>query len=160
MVRGQSVLLAYALLAAPCPGLRAVEVYAGTVFVDADVRLAAGSLLGVSPRWEVLGERTIFLDGAPGPKLPRPADVECGHRGVDGEPGQSGSPGGTFLGVGAEFSGVDKLTVSVCGGDGGNGGHGAPKGGSGSGGDGADGGAGGEGGPPGAALFTSVSEVR
>lgn len=162
VVQGQSVFLA-AAVSLPCPGqeVRAVEVYAtGTVFVDGDVRLPGGSLVVVAPRWEVLGERLVSLDGLPGRRMPPPSAAECGGRGSDGLPGQPGAAGGSFLGVGAVFSGTDKLVISVSGGDGGPGQEGGAGGrgasGGGNGGDGGDGGEGGMGGSPGRAELLSV----
>ncbi|KAJ1520310.1 hypothetical protein ONE63_004509 [Megalurothrips usitatus] len=161
VVRGESVSVSEALATGCGGGARTVHIYAtNTVFVDADVALPGGRLVIVAPRWEVLGSPKIDLNGQPGPDAGgKPGPPDSGSRGADGEAGGPGSPGGSFLGVGATFIG-NKPRVTADGGrggrgrDGGDGGSGSPGGGDG--GDGGDGGVGGLGGQRGRALFVNL----
>lgn len=174
VLRGETVLLsevvtrvqggAGACLASCRKPVTSVEVYAlNTVFVDADVRLPGLGLAVVAPRWEVIGNAVVDLDGLPGaPPDARPSQASFGRRGVNGEPGRPGRPGGHFLGVGLDFAGV--VQVSVRGGAGGDGqdggdgarGYGRPTQYECSGEKGGDGGVGGVGGPAGSARLLGL----
>ncbi|MEW9824903.1 MAG: hypothetical protein AB2992_07200 (plasmid) [Candidatus Symbiodolus clandestinus] len=108
--------------------LSAVDVFAlNAIFIDKDLQ-EIGSRLQVSivaPRWQVIGARTINLDGAPG--IPYPSKAEDGRypggSGSDGLPGLPGGAAGNFLGIGKEFiySRHLNLTITTNGGQGGPG---------------------------------------
>lgn len=114
-----------ALLCKSGVAFSSVDIFAlNTIFIDSDVR-EIGSRLQVSivaPRWQVIGTRTIALDGASGAAHTKAADGRYhGERGSDGLPGLPGGAAGSFLGIGEEFISGCGLTITVNGGQGGPG---------------------------------------
>ena len=110
-----------------------VDVYSlNSLFIDSDVSLPGINLTLLSPKWCVVGKRTISLKGNDG----NAHDPEKADNGVysspgsDGLPGKPGQSGGNFYGKGADFISLNSLAINVSGGkggpgqDGGNGGVG------------------------------------
>ncbi|KAF8789166.1 hypothetical protein HNY73_007130 [Argiope bruennichi] len=137
-----------------------------TIFIDEDISLPGLELRIISPKWEILGTRTIHLDGIDGePHSEDEAEdgIASGRKGKDGKPGMPGKPGGNFFGIGAFFVNAANLTVTVNGGNGGPGQHenarfrifGSPGK---IGGNGGDGGKGGRGGNPGNAFLYDLNK--
>jgi len=101
-----------------------------TVIIDAgidrkgDLEFAAI----IAPNWILVERRAFFLDGTSGiahspSKVASP--YSAGAHGQDGLPGNPGTNGGHFLGIGKNFVGAELLSVSNSGGHGGPGQGGA-----------------------------------
>ncbi|XP_039282280.1 uncharacterized protein LOC120350940 [Nilaparvata lugens] len=102
-------------------GLLAVD----TVFFDEDTDdIFKGVNMVISaPKWKVIGEkRRIVLSGEDGSKMPGNPYVADSK---DGAPGLPGGSGGSFFGLGYEFSKGEDLTIESNGGRGGPGADGA-----------------------------------
>ncbi|GBN58883.1 hypothetical protein AVEN_245906-1 [Araneus ventricosus] len=104
------------------------------VFIDTDL-LFSGKRISVAiiaPKWEVVGSRSIDLNGADGPPPVEPKaknGAHPGNNGSNGAPGNPGVSGESFFGIGATFEGGVKLKMNSNGGKGGigqAGGDGAP----------------------------------
>ncbi len=98
---------------------------ANTVVVDRDLE-AIGDQLQltiIAPKWDIVGNRSIILDGAPG-AAHESAQAHNGDSpgasGADGHPGLPGGPAGSFFGIGSHFIHSSQLTITA------NGGHGGP----------------------------------
>lgn len=104
-----------------------VQIFAThTAFVDGDLS-KTDEISILAPRWEIIGTRTISLNGRNG--LKHESDYAehgkwDGKRGEDGLPGFPGQPGGRFIGIGNEFKNISNLSIMVNGGCGGPGQHG------------------------------------
>lgn len=100
-----------------------------TLFVDYDLtdeRFKNKELIIIAPIWEVVGTRTISVEGSSGgEKIERKADF-----GEIGKNGKNGKPGGLFFGIGMRFIKENNLKIIASGGngqdgqDGGDGKHG------------------------------------
>lgn len=106
--------------------VNSVNIFASkTVFIDRDVQ-AVGKKIQfsiVAPKWEIVGDRKINLDGSQGGSFQGKAQnglcEGCG--GADGRPGLAGGLAGNFLGIGYEFDNITNLTITLNGGNGGSG---------------------------------------
>lgn len=108
-----------------------VDIFAlKTVFIDRDFQGGKLQFSVIAPEWQVIGNRKINLDGAPGGTHPYPKANDGrfdGEKGADGEPGNPGGVAGNFLGISQKFSNIKSLTITANGGKGGlgqNGGNG------------------------------------
>ncbi|CAB0036374.1 unnamed protein product [Trichogramma brassicae] len=110
-----------------CSDANFIEVFAlYKVFFDEDLDKIGKKvhLTIIAPRWDVIGNRKIKLDGAAGKlhdELKARNSVGSGNKGEDGEPGLPGGPAGNFLGIGRFFTNPGNLYVSAQGGKGGAG---------------------------------------
>lgn len=88
------------------------------MFIDKDFE-AIGSKLHLSivaPKWKIIGDRKIILDGSKGT-----AHELVNYWNINGKPGNPGGPAGNFLGIGDKFKNIERLSVFVNGGQGGPG---------------------------------------
>ncbi|XP_075232056.1 uncharacterized protein LOC142330567 [Lycorma delicatula] len=110
--------------------LKFIRIFAiNTVFIDADLannHFKGINIMIVAPKWEIIGERKINVDGIAGKNhYSSTADGEyLGDDGKDGMPGLPGGNGGNFFGIGLYFKNEENLFISTNGGSGGNGQHG------------------------------------
>ncbi|GBN05140.1 hypothetical protein AVEN_123243-1 [Araneus ventricosus] len=98
-----------------------------TIFIDEDLTLPGLGFGIIAPKWEIIGDRKINLNGTDGEAHSRDKasdGIGFGSNGEDGEPGLPGSPGGTFFGIGESFVNGVHLTITANGGDGSPGQHG------------------------------------
>lgn len=98
--------------------IKSLEIYAlNTVFIDTDLTQVGKQLhlTIIAPKWEVVGERKINLDGAAGELNQFVSNNEHGL------PGLPGGNAGSFLGIGKNFINSEKLTITANGGKGGPG---------------------------------------
>ncbi|XP_014272666.1 uncharacterized protein [Halyomorpha halys] len=103
------------------------------IFIDANLN-KEGKKIGliiISPTWDIINDSKIILDGAPGQNISTVNfelmnQTDPDKNGLDGQPGRSGGPAGSFFGIGKNFLKLDKqdLLISAVGGRGGNGGNG------------------------------------
>jgi len=99
------------------------------IIFDQNIKYEGCNLSIVAPVWcvEVEQEVEINLSGAKGAAHPHPAangrgsSNGKGHPGADGSPGNPGESGGNFLGIGAQFEALEKLSIISNGGQGGDG---------------------------------------
>ncbi|GBN84786.1 hypothetical protein AVEN_6331-1 [Araneus ventricosus] len=104
------------------------------VFIDIDLSFAGKgiSVAIIAPKWEVVGSRSIDLngdDGAPHADPKAKNGAHPGNNGSNGAPGNPGVSGESFFGIGATFAGGANLKITANGGKGGlgqAGGDGAP----------------------------------
>jgi hypothetical protein len=87
-----------------------------TVFIDSSFNKEGQEVFMtiIAPKWEVIGQKTINLNGKSQPKIQH--NIK-GH----GAAGVPGGPGRTFFGIGNEFVNGNFLKVSTNGGTGGDG---------------------------------------
>ncbi|XP_055924355.1 uncharacterized protein LOC129956479 [Argiope bruennichi] len=96
------------------------------VFIDADLSFAdkGTSVAVMAPDWEIIGSRSIELNGADG-TLHAESKAKNGANpikdGANGSPGKPGQSGESFFGVGATFVGGENLKITSNGGKGGPG---------------------------------------
>ncbi|GBN84605.1 hypothetical protein AVEN_232252-1 [Araneus ventricosus] len=102
------------------------------VFIDTDLSFAGKgtSVAVISPKWEVIGSRSVELhgaDGAPYVESKAKNGANPGNNGVNGAPGKPGRSGESFFGIGSDFVNGANLTITSngglggCGQEGGNG---------------------------------------
>ncbi|XP_075231246.1 uncharacterized protein LOC142330081 isoform X2 [Lycorma delicatula] len=104
-----------------------------TVFIDTDFTdeyFKGINVMIAAPKWEIIGNREINIDGTPG-KAHNNTKAEDGKKlGESGKNGLNGLPGGNgghFFGIGSYFINEENLVISANGGKGGpgqNGGNG------------------------------------
>ncbi|KAF8764966.1 hypothetical protein HNY73_022989 [Argiope bruennichi] len=107
-----------------------VNIFAlNTLFIDRDLDVQGDAIqiIFISPRWEVIGNRVINLNGLKG--MPHSINKAYdgrypGNNGSDGKPGKPGGPGEIFFGIGETFVNGANLTITANGGAGGPGQHG------------------------------------
>ncbi|KAL7290227.1 hypothetical protein TKK_0015930 [Trichogramma kaykai] len=110
-----------------CNDANFIEVFAlYKIFFDEDLDKVGKKvhLTIIAPRWDVIGNRKIKLDGAAGKlhdEFKARNSVGPGNKGEDGKPGLPGGPAGNFLGIGRFFTNSGNLYVSAQGGKGGAG---------------------------------------
>jgi len=97
-----------------------------TIFIDQNINLAGEetNFKLIAPNWEVVGNRTIRLDGLAGRNSfsrKAPEVYTPGGRGNDGAHGVAGGNAGNFFGVATFIANEDGLIISANGGQGGNG---------------------------------------
>ncbi|MGI2257164.1 hypothetical protein ACRRVD_01105 [Candidatus Cardinium hertigii] len=104
-----------------------IKIYAlNTIFVDADLNLTQISfddlyVYMIAPKWEVVGNHTITLDGSDNNYYQHKKPVRpttSGSSGKYGDPGLPGYSGGYFLGIGKTFINSENLVISSNGGQG------------------------------------------
>lgn len=108
--------------------LKVVKVFSSySIVIDRDVDVAGShfKLFFIAPKWEVIGDRRIAVDGTIGKYMPRASGGNSRNTtGVDGEPGDPGGPGGNFFGSGDTFVDGHRLVITANGGVGGSGQYG------------------------------------
>lgn len=87
------------------------------VFIDADFKKGNNDLkfVIIAPKWVVVGERKILMEGVVCSKRHK---EETALKGLDGRPGFPGEPGGCFMGVAYSIMDASLLTISTRGGQG------------------------------------------
>lgn len=90
-----------------------------TVDENIDKLGLAVQLSMIAPKWEVLSERVITLDGIAGKPHSNPKAFNGVGNGRSGKPGQPGSSSGRFFGVGKTFNSDAFLKITANGGNGG-----------------------------------------
>ncbi|CAL1279884.1 unnamed protein product [Larinioides sclopetarius] len=98
-----------------------------TIFIDEDLILPGLGVALIAPKWEIIGDRKINLDGTDGEthSSVKASDGTAGAtKGERGIPGLPGKPGGTFFGIGESFVNGAHLIITANGGNGGPGQHG------------------------------------
>lgn len=88
-----------------------------TIFIDEDIVVKGDSLAILSPKWVIIGNRTIDLSGNTGDSQVSLLE----SKGRSGKPGRPGELGGSFFGIGDTFVNGRNLTILANGGTGGNG---------------------------------------
>ncbi|CAL1285800.1 unnamed protein product [Larinioides sclopetarius] len=95
-------------------------------FIDTDLSLSGKTLsvAVISPKWEVVGSKSIVVNGAdaaPHAESKAKNGAHPGTNGENGDPGNPGVSGESFFGVGATFLGGANLKINSSGGMGGRG---------------------------------------
>lgn len=105
------------------------EIFAlDTVVIDASIDKTGkqAQMTIIAPKWRILGENTIALNGEHGKNM-ADENAENGDQrgapqsGKDGKRGLPGGPGGNFFGIGAQFVNGHMLKIQSNGGNGGRG---------------------------------------
>ncbi|CAL1286293.1 unnamed protein product [Larinioides sclopetarius] len=100
-----------------------------TVFIDTDLSFSGKgiSVAVIALKWEVVGLRSISLngaDGVPHAKSKAKNGAHPGNSGVNGAPGNPGSSGESFFGIGSIFTLGANLKITSNGGKGSSGQYG------------------------------------
>lgn len=108
-----------------------IRVFASdTLFIDEDIDKSGESadISFIAPKWKVIGERKIKLNGEDAKHWSDSADNgnqdknnDQNKNGENGKVGKTGGSAGHFFGIGKEFFDSDSLTIKANGGDGGHG---------------------------------------
>lgn len=107
--------------------INAVNIFSSkSVFVNKDLDFIGKEiqLSVIAPKWEIIGSRSINLNGLVGNNHSpsRAPDGKCpGCNGDDGKPGLPGGTSGNFFGIGEVFKNIGDLTINTSGGQGGDG---------------------------------------
>lgn len=101
-----------------------IEIFAlDRIIVDENIDKTglAVQLSMIAPKWEVLSESVIALDGIAGKSHSNPKAFNGVGNGRSGKPGQPGGNSGSFFGVGKTFNNDAFLKITANGGNGGAG---------------------------------------
>lgn len=108
--------------------LKVVKVFSSySLVIDRDVDVAGSQfkLFFIAPKWVVVGDRRIAVDGTIGKYMPTASGGNSTNMtGADGDPGDPGGPGGNFFGSGDTFVNGHRLVITANGGIGGSGQYG------------------------------------
>lgn len=124
LVKGNIINMSEILNLSCLDEVKLVEIFAfDTFFLDADfIRVEKNLQLAIiAPKWEIIEERKIILDG----HQAKPFTNDRAPFGIgkfkDGKPGKPGGSAGHFMGIGQEFINGLNLEIHVNGGVGGRG---------------------------------------
>lgn len=109
-----------------CDAINHIDVFAiNNLFIDADIKKTGenAQLSFVAPKWYIIGDRKLILNGADGKPCSESAvdGVAPAENGKNGIPGKPGGSAGNFLGIGRKCFNDQYLEIHLNGGKGGNG---------------------------------------
>lgn len=98
--------------------IKEVEVFAlNNLFIDIDIKKPGQNahISFVAPKWHIIGDRKIILNGKNGEPHSQPQATGWEESENNGLPGQPGGTGGNFLGIGVRSINDQNLIIQIFG---------------------------------------------